>query len=153
MRAMRSLKQTIFTVLIGWLIIIGTIVSFFLPSSALAQDRTVNSGGSTCPDGYIKLSVPLQDGSDCVLESDETTELKDNSIIVYTRNIVRFLSAGVGIVIVLMIIIGGIQYITSQGNPQATASAKNRITNAIIALFLFIFMAAILNFLIPGGLL
>lgn len=149
---MRSLKQTISTILISWLIILGIVVPVFLPSSVSAQ-RTVKSGGGTCPDGYIKLSVPLQDGSDCVLESDENTELKDNSIIVYTRNIVRFLSAGVGIVIVLMIIVGGIQYITSQGNPQATASAKNRITNAIIALFLFIFMTAILNFLIPGGLL
>lgn len=117
--------------------------------------RTVTSTDGKCPgnDKYVKLSVPLKNGSDCVLKSDRDTSLEDNSIIVYTRNIVRFLSAGVGIVIVLMIIIGGIQYITSQGNPQATASAKNRITNAIISLFLFIFMTAILNFLIPGGLL
>ena len=67
--------------------------------------------------------------------------------------ITRFLSAGVGVVVVLMIVISGIQYVTSGGNPEATQAAKKRLSNAVIALLLFIFMFAILNFLVPGGLL
>jgi hypothetical protein len=78
---------------------------------------------------------------------------KSNVIYSYLAGIIKFLSAGVGLVIVLMIIISGIQYITARDNPQSTEAAKNRLWNALIALFLFIFMFAILNFLVPGGIL
>jgi len=50
-----------------------------------------------------------------------------------------------------MIVVAGIQYTTSQGNPQKTAEAKNRLVNAIIGLAMFIFAVALLNYLVPGG--
>jgi hypothetical protein len=37
------------------------------------------------------------------------------------------------------------------GDPARIKSAKDRITNAVIALALFIFGFAILSFIIPGG--
>jgi hypothetical protein len=52
-----------------------------------------------------------------------------------------------------MIVIGGVQYISSAGNPGAISAAKNRITNAIIALVLFLMMFTIMNFIVPGGIL
>lgn len=64
---------------------------------------------------------------------------------------IRFLSAGVGLVIVGSIIVGGIQYTGSRGDPQATAMAVNRIRSSLYALLLFIFAYAILNYLIPAG--
>lgn len=64
---------------------------------------------------------------------------------------IRFLSAGVGIVIVASTVYAGIQYTTSKGDPQATAEAIKRIRNTVIALGLFIFAYAILNYLIPAG--
>jgi hypothetical protein len=67
--------------------------------------------------------------------------------------IIKFLSGAIGLVIVLMIVIGGVQYITSAGDPGAVKAAKGRIVNAIVALILFILMFAILNFIIPGGIL
>ncbi|MEX0919562.1 MAG: hypothetical protein WDZ32_00275, partial [Candidatus Saccharimonadales bacterium] len=60
---------------------------------------------------------------------------------------------GVGIVAVGMIIVGGVQYAAARDNPQAIEGAKKRISNAVIGLILFMFMAAIMNFLIPGGIL
>lgn len=66
-------------------------------------------------------------------------------------DIANFMSFGVGIVIVGLIIVGGIQYATSGGVPQRIQAARKRITNALVALFLFIFMWAILQWLIPGG--
>lgn len=74
-----------------------------------------------------------------------------NRLIKYISALVRFLTVGVGIVVVIMIVVGGIQYITSGGDPGAVAAAKSRIVNAIIALMLFIFAVTILNFLVPGG--
>lgn len=51
---------------------------------------------------------------------------------------------------ILFIIISGIQYITSQGNPDAIKKAKQRIVGAITGLILLGLMFAILNFIIPG---
>lgn len=64
----------------------------------------------------------------------------------------RFLSAGVGLVVIGSIIIAGIQYSASRGNPQATGAAIKRITNALVGLLIYIFAFAILNFIVPGGL-
>lgn len=65
--------------------------------------------------------------------------------------IFRFLSAGVGLIVIGSIIVAGIQYSASRGNPQATEASIKRITNAIIGLLIYIFMFAILNSLVPGG--
>lgn len=66
-------------------------------------------------------------------------------------DVINFLSYGIGIVVVGMIIVGGIQYATSGGVPQKVEAARRRITNSLIALALYVFMFAILQWLIPGG--
>ncbi len=65
--------------------------------------------------------------------------------------ILRFLSAGVGIVVVASIIVAGIQYSLSRGDPQKAAEAIKRVTNTLVALAIYIFAYAILNYLIPSG--
>lgn len=74
-----------------------------------------------------------------------------NPIIDIAFALFRFLSAGVGLVVIGSIIIAGIQYTASRGEPQATGAAIHRVTNSLIALLIFIFMFAIANFLVPGG--
>lgn len=65
--------------------------------------------------------------------------------------ITRFLGGLVGLVVMLMLIIAGVQYITAGGNPQGVAAAKKRIGGAVTALVLYILMFGILQWLIPGG--
>ncbi len=65
--------------------------------------------------------------------------------------IVNVLSAAVGVVVVLSLVIAGIQYITSSGNPQAVETAKNRIMASVISFIIYIFGFALLQWLIPGG--
>lgn len=77
--------------------------------------------------------------------------LKNNRIVKRIQQIVNFLSVAVGLVVVAMIILGGIQYTTAGDNPQKVTAAKMRITNALIALGIFMFMAAFLQWLVPGG--
>lgn len=67
-------------------------------------------------------------------------------------DIINFMSFGVGIIVVGLIVVGGFQYVTAGGNPQKIEAAKHRIIQAIVALVLFIFMYALLQWLIPGGL-
>jgi len=64
----------------------------------------------------------------------------------------RFLTAGVGIVIVGSVVVGGLQYTTAQGEPQKQAAARGRVISALGALVLFLFTFALLQWLIPGGL-
>lgn len=74
-----------------------------------------------------------------------------NPITDATFAIIRFLTNGVGLVIIGSIIYGGIQYSLSRGDPQAAAQAIHRIQSTLIALLIFIFSYAILNYVIPAG--
>ncbi len=76
---------------------------------------------------------------------------KGGAIYGFLRGIIKFAGGLVGLLVIMMLIIGGIRYITSAGNPKLVAAAKNQIVNAIIGLVLFALMLGILNFLLPGG--
>lgn len=64
----------------------------------------------------------------------------------------RFISVGVGIVVVIAIIASGIQYSTSEGNAEATQKAKSRIRSTIIGLIVYVLAFSLFQFLVPGGL-
>lgn len=69
----------------------------------------------------------------------------------YINPIIAFLSFAVGLAVVIGIIAGGIQYATSAGDAQKAAEGKRHIWSAIFALLIYLFLFALLNFLIPGG--
>ena len=54
-------------------------------------------------------------------------------------------------VILGVIIVGGIQYSASGGNPEANKAALKRIFTAVIALIAFVGLWSFLQWLIPGG--
>ena len=76
---------------------------------------------------------------------------KGNPIIDMLFAVIRLLSNGVGLVIIGSIIVGGIQYTMSAGDPQAAAKAIGRIRATIIALGIYIFAYPLLNYVIPSG--
>lgn len=86
--------------------------------------------------------------SDC---TNNTPTANNCRIIGYVVTFIRVLSALVGVVVVGSIVYGGIQYTMSKDNPQATAAARERIRNALIALIGYIFTFAFLQWLVPGG--
>jgi hypothetical protein len=49
--------------------------------------------------------------------------------------------------------LAGFQYMTARDNAGQVQKARNRIVMTIVALAIYIFMYALLNFLIPGGVL
>ncbi len=65
--------------------------------------------------------------------------------------IIRFLSDGIGLILIASLIIAGIQYTTSQGDPGQLKKASERIRGTATALILFIFAYALLNYIIPNG--
>ena len=74
-----------------------------------------------------------------------------NPIVDATFAIIRFLTNGVGLVIVGSMVYAGIQYSASRGDPQSIVMAQNRIRSNVVALLIFIFGYAILNYIIPAG--
>ena len=69
----------------------------------------------------------------------------------YVNPSIRLLSALVGLVAAISLIMGGIQYSASTGDPQKTSAAKSRISKTILGLIIYAFLYAFLNFLVPGG--
>ncbi len=92
-------------------------------------------------------------GDACVAGASGAAYCSQNSspIIDLLFSLIRFLSDGVGLVIVGSIIYAGILYTTAGGDSQKVANAIKRIRSSIIALIFFIFIYAILNYLIPAG--
>jgi hypothetical protein len=73
---------------------------------------------------------------------------------IFTRYVIpaiNALSGVVGVVIIIMVAWGGVQYASARDNPQQAAAAKDHIRNALIALVIYIFMVAFLNWVVPGG--
>ncbi len=64
-------------------------------------------------------------------------------------SLIRFLTDGIGLVIIGSLIFAGIQYSTSRGEPQQLKLATSRIHSILIALLVYIFAYAILNYLLP----
>jgi uncharacterized membrane protein len=61
------------------------------------------------------------------------------------------LSGLFGLIAVISVIIGGIQFSASGGDPQRVAVARQRISKTVLAIFAYAFLYAFLQFIIPGG--
>ena len=79
------------------------------------------------------------------------TTVETNPIMIYLFGFLRILSGLVALATVGGFLWGGLLYITARANAGQVEKAKLVMINATIGLLLFIFMYAILNFLIPGG--
>lgn len=66
---------------------------------------------------------------------------------------IQVMTAGVGILAVGGIIYGSILYTSAGGSAEQVKKAVSIITNVVVGILAYIFMFAIINFLIPGGLL
>ena len=75
------------------------------------------------------------------------------AIVEYLKAFLFVLNGLVGGIIVLVLVLAGVQYITSAGDPSRIKNAKGRVQAAMTGLVLYLLMYAILNFLIPGGVL
>jgi hypothetical protein len=100
------------------------------------------------PPDTNKLTQPLE--ADC---DQEVLNRSNCKIIDWLLIIINALSGLVALVIIISIIVAGIQWSMAGNNPQQVSQAKGRIVNALIALLVFIFMYAFLQWVVPGGIL
>ena len=103
-------------------IVASGLLFFSLPAGAQVTQQDINNG--LCSGANLQITS----GGSC---DNGAATLTLNNII---RRIINILSAVVGIVAVIMIIVGGFRYITSGGSDTSVTSAKNTILYAIIGL-------------------
>lgn len=75
-----------------------------------------------------------------------------NPVISLVLQVINFLAVGVGIAVVGGIIWGGLLYASSNGDSSKAKQGITTIVNAVIGLLFFMFMYALINFIVPGGL-
>lgn len=114
--------------------------SFGLAVPAFAQDAQQQINNGLCAGSNLQFTENTA-GACNASSTDATTQINN---IVHT--IVNLLSAVVGIVAVIMIIIGGFRYITSGGNDTSVTAAKNTILYAIIGLVVVALAQIIVRF-------
>jgi hypothetical protein len=103
------------------------------------QDAQQQINAGLCTGSNLQFTEDTS-GADC--STSDATERVNNLI----RTIVNLLSAIVGIVAVIMIIFGGLRYITSGGNDTSVTGAKNTILYAIIGLIIVALAQVLVRF-------
>lgn len=122
----------------------GTVASCTVTTSS-----TASSSGETARNAVIPvLNVPIP-GLDfgTAVETDEAGNQKATFLAKYIDALYRYLIVAAAIIAVVMMMIGGLQYILSRGHADAVKQAKSRITNAVIGLVI-LFAAYDIAFLI-----
>lgn len=118
-------------------------VTFATPAFAQGEDNTT------------EVTTNLNDVSKCFGknggEAGCAKQSTKDDLTNLVRNIIRFIAMGVGAVIVLMFGYAGFLYLTAGGNSNQIVRSKSLMGSVAFALFLYIFGLALMNWLIPGG--
>lgn len=105
----------------------------------------VSDDGNTRLYHYSEIPAHSAQSFSCKVLPESFCSASDDSGVYGLLNLViNILTGIIGLVVVAIIIISGIQLISSAGNPDAIASAKKRIFTAVLGLVLLISMRAIL---------
>ena len=110
-----------------------------------------NANGNT-PDGDCGTNVNIVEGVDCAkgAKTQQTLFEEDadgNSLFKTITNVLLFL---IGAVSVIMLIVGGLRYVLSNGDSTAVTNAKNTILYAVIGIIVALLAYAIVNFVISS---
>lgn len=138
---MNILKR--FTLLIT--ILVGFFVVLAIPNTA---DAALFSGskGEACKGANLTNDI---NGDKCSGNKfDENTNAGRTKVETTIGNIINLLTAIVGIVAVILIIINGLRFITSNGDSNSITSAKNGIIYAIVGLIIVALAQVIVRFVI-----
>jgi hypothetical protein len=140
-------------ILVGVLLLaVTTLGMSVMTNTASAAVHPIGSqtSGFQCGSGKNAVGTSINfgcEGKNCKTSNkDGCSALTDA-----TFAIIRFLSAGVGIIIIGSTIWAGVQYSMAADDPSKVGKAKDRLKNNFFALMMYIFAYAILNYVIPGG--
>ena len=137
MKAKMKIKNL---VLAGVMVLCGAVGVLAMP----AQDAVAKT---KCPAGskndYYDYSV-----AECNL--DNSGDNAGKAVTTKVNTAINVVLGVLGLVAVVMIIIGAISFVTSQGDAAKTTKAKNTILYSVIGLIVALLAFAIVNFVLTG---
>lgn len=123
------------TIAVGVLVTVAGLA----PVTMLAQP--VSAAGGTCPTGTIKQGQSVNNLAECNVQDDD-------SLMPTVQVIINVALAVLGLVAVVMIIMGGFNYMTSSGDTAKVTKARNTILYGVIGLVIALLAFAIVNFVL-----
>jgi hypothetical protein len=120
----------------------GSILMFTPVLAIPAFASAANIDSSLCSGTNLQINTSGAGATNC------GNQLSDSTLQTILDYVVNIFSVIVGVVAVIMLIVGGFKYITSGGNDQGVAGAKNTIVYALIGLVVVALAQVIVHFVI-----
>lgn len=124
------MKQRITHIIASFMLMLGLVAFVAVPAGAAPVDVFKN-----CPNNGGNATV-------CGNNGDKLFDI--------IKNVINVMLYAAGIIAVIMIIIGGINYAISSGDNAKVTSAKNAILYAVVGLIIAALAYAIVNFVIAN---
>ncbi len=138
------MKRTLKTTLIGILLAVSLLATPLAQQVSAVDVIGRSCAGSSSGAGSSAGGATAGSGSPlCDAAKDE-----NETVPALVKNIVNLLLVVLGFISVIMIIIGGIRYTTSNGDANNTKSAKDTILYSVVGLVVAILAYAIVNFVL-----
>lgn len=124
-----------------------------VPLAAYAESQD-NFGSVHCHtdtgEAGVWVSIAVN-GKHCLANKQGNIPTNQSIIFIYLTSIIKFLTAGAGVLAIGGVVWGGIMYSTARGNSAQVQKAVTIILNSVVGLILFFLLAALFNYIIPGG--
>lgn len=120
--------------------------SIFIFGIGIALVFALSGGLLTTASAQSSSQGAVQDGVNAAHgEGQPTTLFGDSGVIGTVTNVLLFLA---GALAVIMIIFGGLRYVTSGGNASSVTAAKNTIMYALVGLIIAFLAFALVNWIL-----
>lgn len=144
---LRKTKQLLVAIVLGVALFAAPVPVFAAEEApaagAASAEADADSASGTAAKNAVCDGLGLTGGSNgCQTPADGPSV---NSII---RTVISFLSFIIGFIAVIMVIIGGLKYVTSNGDANSISSAKNTILYALIGLVIVALAQVIVRFVL-----
>lgn len=93
------------------------------------------------------MAIDLNQGA-CKSNNSAPCKASNDSVGAILKNVINVMLYLAGAIAVLVIVVGGIRYITSDGDPASANKAKNTIIYALVGLVVAVMSYSIVNFVI-----
>lgn len=131
----KSLSTIFMTIVMSAFLLISAMAF----TASVAEAQTIKTNDNLC-NGILATA---SDGVGC-----DNTGNADSTINNIIKTVINIFSLIIGAIAVIMIIVGGLRYITSSGDSANVQAAKNTILYAIVGIIVVVFAQTIVRFVI-----
>ena len=145
MSPMKNIKKIVAFLAIGAILLLSVSMTFLAPAASAAGISVGGDQGQTFTDFKPGDSLELNSGnlSNSLTTTDDATE--------FILRVVNFALGFLGLIAVIIVIYGGVLYVTAAGEEEKTQTGKKAITYAAIGLLIVLGSFAFVNTIIRGA--